>query len=88
MLPKDKSGKSQYFEGTPVPFACFVCCGVMAAWVWMGWVGADIPLGVWGAQEGLGKGIEWFAGGVHPVMAMFVVNGCLMVSKTLKVPKP
>ena len=89
MLPKDKTGKSKYFEGTPVPFACFVCCAFMASWVWMGRVGANIPLGVLGAQEGLGKGTEWLGGwGVHPVIGVFVVNGCLMVSKTLKVPKP
>lgn len=80
MLPRDKTGKSKYFEGTPVPFACLTLCSLMAVWVWMGWIHDSIPFGL--ALQGSG-GLEF-----HPVLSMFVLNGCLMVSKTLKVPKP
>lgn len=79
MLPKDKTGKSQYFEGTPVPFACLTSSAIMASWVFMGLVHDSIPVGTILAET-----LFEF----HPVVLIFVVNGCLMVSKTLKVPKP
>lgn len=78
-LPKDASGKSKYFEGTPIPFACLSLELFMAVWVAKGWILDDIPLGVWG------KGEMWE---FHPVVGLFVVAGCLMTSKTLHVPKP
>ena len=79
MLPKDKSGKSKYFEGTPIPFACLTVSSFMALWVYMGWILEEIPFGL--VLEG--TMLEF-----HPVVALFVLNGCLMVSKTLHVPKP
>ena len=98
MLPKDASGKSKYFEGTPVPFACLTSCAVMALWVWQGNVHERIPLGVvlagkdWVRETELlvGKYVAGggVLGGVHVVSVMWVVLGSLMVSKTLKVPKP
>lgn len=77
-LPKDKTGKSKYFEGTPIPTSLSIAA-LMAYWVSQGWVQDNIPLGV------LGKGsfLE-----VHPVVGLFVTHGCLMVSKTLHIPKP
>lgn len=78
MIPKDKSGKSNYFEGTPIPMS-LTQVSVMAFWVSKGWTLAQIPMGVW--MEG--TVLEF-----HPVVAMFVLHGCLMVSKTLRVPKP
>ena len=79
MLPKDKTGKSKYFEGTPIPFACLTVSSFMALWVYMGWILDDIPFGM--LLEG--TLLEF-----HPVVALFILNGCLMVSKTLHVPKP
>ena len=79
MLPKDKTGKSQYFEGTPVPFACLTSSAIMATWTWMGLIQDNIPLGT----TLTGTLLEF-----HPVVLLFAVNGCLMTSKTLKVPKP
>ena len=79
MLPKDKSGKSKYFEGTPVPFACLNSLAVMATWTALGWIHDSLPIGIF-----LPETIFEF----HPVGVIFLINGCLMVSKTLRVPKP
>lgn len=79
MLPKDATGKSKYFEGTPVPFACLTSAAIMATWTAMGYIHQDIPLGTTLS----GTLFEF-----HPVALLFVLNGCLMVSKTLHVPKP
>ncbi len=79
MLPKDKTGKSKYFEGTPIPFACLTSSSFMAFWLSRGWILDNLPFGV------------MFPGTIlefHPVAAMFILNGSLMVSKTLHVPKP
>jgi CDP-diacylglycerol---serine O-phosphatidyltransferase len=79
MLPKDKTGKSQYFEGTPVPFACLTISSIMATWTYMGLIHERIPFGT-AFTDSL---LEF-----HPIILLFALNGCLMVSKTLKVPKP
>lgn len=78
VLPKDESGKSKYFEGTPIPTTLGIAA-IMAYWVNQGWVLEDLPLGVM-AQ---GTIFEF-----HPVVGLFVLSGCLMVSKTLHIPKP
>ena len=78
LLPKDKTGKSKYFEGTPIPTTLSIA-SVMAYWVYQGWISDDIPLGV------IGKGTLFE---VHPVVGLFVLSGCLMVSKTIHIPKP
>ncbi|EGE00799.1 phosphatidylserine synthase [Trichophyton tonsurans CBS 112818] len=36
-LPKDKTGKSKYFEGTPIP-TTLVLVGIMAYWLSQGWI--------------------------------------------------
>ncbi|KAI2627535.1 CDP-diacylglycerol--serine O-phosphatidyltransferase [Hypoxylon sp. NC1633] len=77
-IPKDASGKASYFEGTPVPTTLGLDA-LMAWWVSRGWVLDQVPGGIWFE----GSVIE-----VHPVIALFVVHGCLMCSKTLHVPKP
>ncbi|KAK7193170.1 hypothetical protein DPSP01_010035 [Paraphaeosphaeria sporulosa] len=78
MLPKDATGKSKYFEGTPIPTSIGLAC-IMAFWASKGWTHAQLPLGVMGVGQ-------WWE--VHPVALAFVLHGCLMVSKTLHVPKP
>ncbi|KAH8726632.1 CDP-diacylglycerol-serine o-phosphatidyltransferase-like protein [Phaeosphaeriaceae sp. PMI808] len=78
MVPKDATGKSQYFEGTPIPMS-LILVQIMAYWVYNGWTLAQIPMGLW---------LEGTAFEFHPVVAMFVLHGCLMVSKTLHIPKP
>ncbi|KAH7378704.1 CDP-diacylglycerol-serine o-phosphatidyltransferase-like protein [Pyrenochaeta sp. MPI-SDFR-AT-0127] len=78
MLPKDATGKSQYFEGTPIPMSLLLV-QVMAYWVYKGWTLEQIPLGLW---------LQGTVFEFHPVVAMFVLHGCLMVSKTIHIPKP
>ncbi|KAK3989677.1 phosphatidylserine synthase [Cladorrhinum sp. PSN332] len=77
-IPKDATGKAAYFEGTPIP-TTLALDGLMAYWVSKGWIHESIPLGTWLA----GTPFEF-----HPVVALFMVHGCLMVSKTIHIPKP
>jgi CDP-diacylglycerol--serine O-phosphatidyltransferase len=77
-LPKDATGKSKYFEGTPIPTTLSIA-GAMAFWVQRGWVHEQIPFGVWA------EGTVWE---FHPVTGLFVLWGCMMVSKSIKIPKP
>lgn len=77
-LPKDATGKSQYFEGTPIPTSLAIAA-LMAYWVSQGWILDDLPLGTW-AQ---GTMFEF-----HPVAGLFVLSGVLMTSKTIHIPKP
>ena len=79
ILPKDETGKSKYFEGTPIPFACLTSSAIMASLTVMDLIHDKLPFGVVLADTLL----EF-----HPVAALFVINGCLMVSKTIHVPKP
>ncbi|EEH34052.2 phosphatidylserine synthase [Paracoccidioides lutzii Pb01] len=76
-LPKDTSGKAQYFEGTPIP-TTLVIAALMAYWVSQDWILGEIPFGVVGA----GSLLEF-----HPAVGLFVVHGCLMVSRTIHIPK-
>lgn len=79
VLPHDESGKAHYFEGTPIPTTLGLDA-MMAWWVHNGWVLDEVPFGAWGLQ---GTWLE-----VHPVVALFVVHGCLMTSKSIRIPKP
>lgn len=78
VLPKDKSGKSKYFEGTPIPTTLSIA-SLMAYWVSQGWILEDLPWGV----VAQGTPFEF-----HPIVLLFVAHGCLMVSKTIHIPKP
>jgi len=51
----------------------------MAYWVYKGWTLEQIPMGLW---------LEGTAFEFHPVVAMFILHGCLMVSKSVHIPKP
>jgi len=77
-LPKDATGKAHYFEGTPIPTTLSIAAG-MAFWVSKGWVHDQLPLGV------MGQGELWE---FHPIAGLFVLWGCTMVSKSIKIPKP
>ncbi|RKF72072.1 CDP-diacylglycerol--serine O-phosphatidyltransferase [Golovinomyces cichoracearum] len=76
-LPKDSTGKSQYFEGTPIPTSLSIVA-LMGYWVSKGWVLEGLPLGVWA----VGTNFEF-----HPIAGLFVLSGCLMTSKKIHVPK-
>lgn len=77
-LPKDASGKSKYFEGTPIPTSLGVDA-IMAYWLHRDWILDSLPLGTWWH----GTNAE-----LHPIVLLFVVHGCLMTSKTIRIPKP
>jgi phosphatidylserine synthase len=77
-VPKDASGKSQYFEGTPIPTSLAIAT-LMAYWVRQGWILDNLPLGTWAH----GTVFEF-----HPVVGLFVLSGILMTSKTIHIPKP
>ena len=72
-----EGGKVRYFEGTPIPTSTLLVL-VMVVLAWRGRTGAGLPLGV----VSLGP----FA--LHPLVLLFVVSGSLMISKTLRIPKP
>ncbi len=69
--------KVPYFEGTPIPtsLALVVVLAVAAS---MGAIGHDLWLGQW--QLG-----PWQ---LHPMVLLFALSGSLMISKTLRIPKP
>ena len=70
-------GKVTYFEGTPIPtsLALVVLLAVAAV---QGRLGAQ----VWWGQWQLGP---WQ---LHPLVLLFALSGSLMISKTLRIPKP
>ncbi|KAK3715533.1 CDP-diacylglycerol-serine O-phosphatidyltransferase [Vermiconidia calcicola] len=77
-VPKDSSGKANYFMGVPIPMSMSIA-GVMGYWTYQNWLQKDIPFGT------VAQGTIFE---VHPIVGMFVVHACLMVSRTLRVPKP
>lgn len=77
-VPKDETGKSKYFEGTPIPTSLSIAA-LMAYWVSKGWILENIPLGLW---------LEGTVFEFHPVGGLFVLWGCMMTSKSIHIPKP
>ena len=76
-LAGDESGKVRYFEGTPIPTSVvlvLILAGLLAA----GRVGVELPLGE--VQLGFAK--------LHPLVLIYFLSGCAMVSARLRVPKP
>jgi CDP-diacylglycerol---serine O-phosphatidyltransferase len=69
--------KVKYFEGTPIPTSLLLVV-VLAIAAWQGalddrvWLGM-VQLGPWQ---------------FHPLVLMFALSGSLMISKTLRIPKP
>ncbi|ROT42712.1 cdp-diacylglycerol-serine O-phosphatidyltransferase-like protein [Sodiomyces alkalinus F11] len=77
-LPRDASGKSAYFEGTPIP-TTLALDGIMAYWIHKGTVLGALPFGI--ALDGSPLAF-------HTAALMFVVHGCLMTSRSIRIPKP
>ena len=69
--------KVKYFEGTPIPTSV-VLVGVLALAAWLGRLGDALWFGVWDVGPCR----------LHPLVLMFVLSGSLMISKTLRIPKP
>ncbi|WP_337246023.1 CDP-alcohol phosphatidyltransferase family protein [Luteimonas sp. gir] len=73
----DGGDKVKFFEGTPIPSSLLlvVVLAIAAAQGRIGdalWLG-DVRIGPWS---------------LHPLVLMFVLSGSLMISKTLRIPKP
>ena len=71
------SGKVPYFEGTPIPTST-VLVVLIVLLVWLGRIGPDLPLGMFAVGPFV----------LHPLVFLFVLSGSLMISKTLRIPKP
>ena len=70
-------GKVKYFEGTPIPTSV-VIVGLLALAAVQGRIGDALWLGEW--QLG-----PWQ---LHPLVLVYALSGSLMISKTLRIPKP
>ena len=70
-------GKVKYFEGTPIPTSV-VIVGLLALAAFQGRLGGDL----WGGVLRLGP---WL---LHPLTLVYALSGSLMISKTLRIPKP
>ena len=73
----DGGDKVKYFEGTPIPTSLALVV-VLAIAAMQGAIGDDL----WGGMIKLGP---WQ---FHPLVLMFALSGSLMISKTLRIPKP
>jgi CDP-diacylglycerol--serine O-phosphatidyltransferase len=73
----EETGKVTYFEGTPIPTSVFLV-GLLVALAWAGRVGDAL----YGGSVTIGPA------DLHPLVLVFFVSGSLMISKTLRIPKP
>ena len=71
------SGKVAYFEGAPITNSVLLTA-VLALAVWQDRIGESVYGGAWD----LGP---WQ---FHPLSLLFIASGSLMISKTLRIPKP
>ena len=69
--------KVKYFEGTPIPTSV-VLTGALAFAAWQGRLGDSLYGGAWHIGP-------W---ALHPFVLLFALSGTLMISKTLRIPKP
>ena len=69
-------GKVKYFEGTPIPTSLALLV-VLAIAAWQQAIGDDLWFGV--------VDLGWQ---LHPLVLLYALSGSLMISKTLKIPKP
>ncbi|MGH7844667.1 MAG: CDP-alcohol phosphatidyltransferase family protein [Candidatus Binatia bacterium] len=68
-------GKVRYYEGAPIP-SSLVLILFLGLCFYTGQIGENLPLGVVRIL-----GLEW-----HPLSFLYFVNGCAMISKTLRIP--
>jgi CDP-diacylglycerol--serine O-phosphatidyltransferase len=72
----DESGKVKYYEGTPIPSSLFLV---------MLW-------GIAFSQDRIGEDVWWghtfLFWKFHLFSLVYFVNGCTMISATLRIPKP
>lgn len=73
----NEKGKVKYFEGAPIPSSLLIIF-VLTVCFYTGRVGNNLPLGLIEIAS-----FQW-----HPISILYFVNGCAMISKTLRIPKP
>ena len=73
----DGGDKVKYFEGTPIPTSVAIV-GLLAWLAWSNRIGVTLPFGA--VQLG-----PWQ---LHPLVLVFALSGSLMISKTIRIPKP
>ncbi|KAI8066333.1 phosphatidylserine synthase, partial [Gongronella butleri] len=78
LQPKDASGKVAYFEGTPIPTSLSLVA-ILAYFVTHDRYLTSLP----GQLIAFADGWE-----LHPLVLIYAVSGTLMISKTLRIPKP
>lgn len=69
--------KVKYFEGTPIPTSLLLVVLLAIAAI-----GGHLGEAVWFGEYRLGP---WL---LHPLVLIFAISGSLMISKTLRIPKP
>jgi CDP-diacylglycerol---serine O-phosphatidyltransferase len=72
-----ETGKVTHFEGTPIPTSVLLV-GLLLVLTKAGRIGNELPLGSFSIG----------GAGFHPLTLVFVLSGSLMISKTLRIPKP
>ena len=73
----DETGKVKYFEGTPIPTS-IVLVAILGVAYWQGRIDGLIPLGSWLVGPAV----------LHPLTILYAVSGSLMISGSLRIPKP
>ena len=73
----DGGDKVKFFEGTPIPTSVALV-GLLAWLAWTDRIGGALPFGV----------VQWGPWQFHPLVLAFALSGSLMISKTLRIPKP
>lgn len=72
-----EGGKVKYFEGTPIPSSVLIV-GLLAVAACTGRLGPDLWFGEWRVGPWL----------LHPLALVYALSGSLMISKTIRIPKP
>src|SRR5207249_11152491 len=70
-------GTVTHFEGTPIPSSTLLVL-LLALLARLNRIGPELPLGV----------VVLGPLDLHPLVLLFVLSGSLMISKTLRIPKP
>lgn len=73
----DESGKVAYYEGTPITTSLTLVV-LLVVLTWLDRVGSNLPGGAW----------TLLGGDLHPLVFLYVLSGSLMISKTVRIPKP
>jgi CDP-diacylglycerol---serine O-phosphatidyltransferase len=73
----EEAGKVTYFEGTPIPTSVLIVLFLMVL-AWRGAVDRALP----GGTVSLG------GADLHPLVLVYALSGSLMISKTIRIPKP